>query len=64
MPPLAPTSNPPVAPGRADDGPSLDFVCEDDVRAAIRSGRRIRLSEKAIVTPSARDLAEEHGVFA
>ena len=29
------------------DGPPLDFVCEDDVRAALRSGRRIRLAEKA-----------------
>jgi hypothetical protein len=41
----------------------LDFVCEDDVRAAIRAGRKLVVSERAIVTPSARDLAEEHRVF-
>lgn len=46
-----------------DDGPAMDFVCEDDVRAALRSGRRIRLAERAIVTPAARDLGDEHGIF-
>src|SRR5262249_44740640 len=29
----------------------LDFVCEDDVRAAIRAGRQLVVSERAIVTP-------------
>jgi acetaldehyde dehydrogenase (acetylating) len=42
----------------------LDFVCEEDVRAALRAGRRIRLGPKAIVTPAARELAETHGIFA
>ncbi len=40
-----------------------DFVCEEDVRQAIRSGRRISLSARSIVTPSARDLGEAHQVF-
>jgi acetaldehyde dehydrogenase (acetylating) len=46
-------------------GPSapLDFVCEDDVRAAIRSGRTLVLSERAIVTPAARELGDAHRVF-
>ncbi|MBZ5579261.1 MAG: hypothetical protein LAP40_22085 [Acidobacteriia bacterium] len=35
----------------------MDFVCEDDVRAAIRDNRRIYISPKTIVTPSARELA-------
>jgi acetaldehyde dehydrogenase (acetylating) len=39
------------------------FVCEDDVRQAIRAGRRIRLAPRAIVTPSARDLGEAHRLF-
>jgi len=34
-----------------------DFVCEADVREAIRAGRKIYISAKAIVTPSARELA-------
>jgi hypothetical protein len=40
-----------------------DFVCEDDVRQAIRQGRKIVIGERSIVTPAARDLAEEHRVF-
>jgi acetaldehyde dehydrogenase (acetylating) len=41
----------------------LDFVCEDDVRAAIRAGRQLVISERAIVTPAARELAEAHRVL-
>jgi len=40
-----------------------DFVCEDDVRQAIRQGRKIVIGERTIVTPAARDLAEEHRLF-
>ena len=35
----------------------VDFVCEDDVRLAIREKRKIQIGAKTIVTPSARDLA-------
>jgi len=41
----------------------LDFVCEDDVRSAIQAGRKLIVSERAIVTPAARDLAEAHRVL-
>jgi hypothetical protein len=34
-----------------------DFVCEADVRLAIREKRKIYIGPKTIVTPSARDLA-------
>jgi len=40
------------------------FVCEDDVKEAIKAGRKIVIGERTIVTPSARDLAEAHRVFA
>jgi hypothetical protein len=43
--------------------PPLEFVCEEDVRSAIRAGRKLVISERAIVTPSARDLAEAHRVL-
>jgi acetaldehyde dehydrogenase (acetylating) len=43
--------------------PPLEFVCEDDVRRAIEGGRRLLVSARAIVTPAARDLGEQHGVF-
>ena len=41
----------------------VPFVCEDDVRAAIRESRQIAIGERTIVTPAARDLAATHGVF-
>jgi len=41
----------------------LTFVCEEDVRLAIKDGRQLVVSERAIVTPSARDLAEAHRIF-
>ena len=43
--------------------PPLDFVCEEDVRRAIRAGQMLRVHERAIVTPSARELAEEHRII-
>jgi acetaldehyde dehydrogenase (acetylating) len=40
-----------------------DFVCEDDVRQAIRQGRKIVIGERSIVTPAARDLGDQHRVL-
>jgi acetaldehyde dehydrogenase (acetylating) len=40
-----------------------EFVCEDDVRAAIKAGRKVLIDEKTIVTPSARDLGESQKLF-
>jgi acetaldehyde dehydrogenase (acetylating) len=42
----------------------LDFVCEEDVRNAMRVGRTLVLAERAIVTPAARELGEQHRIFA
>jgi hypothetical protein len=33
------------------------------VRRAIEAGRKLTISERAIVTPAARDLGEQHSVF-
>jgi acetaldehyde dehydrogenase (acetylating) len=56
--PAPPAAPPPAAAVPATSVPSpVDFVSEDDVRRALREGRSIRLSGRAIVTPSARDLA-------
>jgi acetaldehyde dehydrogenase (acetylating) len=52
----------PVLPA-APNQPPLDFVCEEDVRLALRAGRKLVVSERAIVTPAARELGEEHHVF-
>ncbi|HEV8318714.1 MAG TPA: aldehyde dehydrogenase family protein [Vicinamibacterales bacterium] len=45
-----------------DSGP-LEFVCEEDVRSALRSGRKLIIGDKTIVTPAARELGEEKKVF-
>ena len=37
------------------------FVCEDDVRQAIRAGQTLTISDKTIVTPAARDSARRSG---
>ena len=43
--------------------PAVDFVCEDDVRGALSAGRKISVHARSIITPSARELGEERGVF-
>ena len=50
----------PAAPPLA---PPVPFVCEDDVRAAAKAGRRIVIGPKTIVTPSARDAGEALRLF-
>ena len=54
---------PPTARTEAGGSP-LDFVCEDDVRTALKEGRKVVIDDKTIVTPSARDLGEAQRVFA
>ena len=39
------------------------FVCEDDVRAAVKMGRKLLIGERTIVTPAARDAGEAAHVF-
>ena len=42
----------------------VDFVSEDDVKTALSRGEKIYVTKKTIITPSARDLGEQHEVFA
>ena len=49
-------AGPGAAPAAAAET-ALDFVCEDDVRRALREGRKLRVAPRAIVTPAAADLA-------
>jgi len=49
---------------RAPDTAPAAFVCEDDVRAAMKAGRKVLVDEKTIITPSARDLGESYKLFA
>jgi acetaldehyde dehydrogenase (acetylating) len=52
-----------ASPAPSASSSPLDFVCEDDVRAALATGRTLLISERATVTPSARDLGDQHRVF-
>ena len=60
---MKPPSSPEPASPRASSEKAVDFVCEDDVRQAVREGRRIVIGERTIVTPAARDLGEQHRVL-
>ena len=42
---------------------AAEFVCEDDVRQAVRAGQKILVNSRTIVTPAARDLGEEKRIF-
>ncbi|HWI16606.1 MAG TPA: aldehyde dehydrogenase family protein, partial [Vicinamibacterales bacterium] len=39
------------------------FVCEDDVRAAVRAGKKLLIGERTIVTPAARDAGDAAKIF-
>jgi acetaldehyde dehydrogenase (acetylating) len=53
----SPAANPVVAEKAAD------FVCEEDVRQALKQGRKIVIGDRSIVTPAARDLGDQHRLF-
>jgi acetaldehyde dehydrogenase (acetylating) len=40
-----------------------DFICEDDVREALKSGKTLLVGDRTIVTPSARELGDSNKVF-
>jgi ethanolamine utilization cobalamin adenosyltransferase len=41
----------------------VDFVSESDVRAEVSRREKIHVGPRTIVTPSARDLGNEHEIF-
>ena len=62
----APAAAPAATPGQPASAPlskPLDFVCEEDVRQALKQGQKLTIGERTIVTPAARDLAEQHRLF-
>jgi len=59
---LAPASPArPAAP--AESAQPEKFVCEEDVRLAVKDGRKLLIGEKTIVTPAARDAGDAAKVF-
>ena len=61
--PAPPAAEPPATIPAPPPPAIVDFVCEDDVRRALASGRKIFIGPRTIVTPSARDLANQHDVL-
>ncbi len=66
--PIAPEHHTaPVAPGapapRVAPALPAPFVCEEDVRNAVKAGLKILVGEKSIITPAARDAGEAARVF-
>ncbi len=43
--------------------PIVDFVCESDVRDAMRAQRKIYVGPKTIITPSAREFGDQFGIL-
>jgi acetaldehyde dehydrogenase (acetylating) len=59
------TRNPDPNPSSIPAPPTaaLEFVSEEDVRQALGDGRKLPIGPDTIVTPSARELGNENGVF-
>ena len=58
--PTTPTVPSPVFPVPLDIAP---FVCEDDVRQAMRREQKIHIGPRTILTPSARDLGAQYDIL-
>jgi acetaldehyde dehydrogenase (acetylating) len=56
-------STPRDGPGAKAASAIADFVCEEDVRVALREHRTILVGERTIITPAARDLAANSRVL-
>ena len=42
---------------------ALEFVSEDDVRGAVRDGRKLPVGPATVITPSARELGNDNNIF-
>jgi acetaldehyde dehydrogenase (acetylating) len=62
--PSPPPPPPPAQKAPESNGHVHDFVCEDDVKRAMAAKEKIYINSRTIVTPAARDLGEEHEIFA
>ncbi len=51
------------APPKVPEAVVVDFVCENDVRDAIRASRKIYIGSKTIVTPAARELGDQYDIL-
>jgi acetaldehyde dehydrogenase (acetylating) len=58
-----PSPSPPADAGKVTTPNPVPFVCEDDVRQAVKSGKKIPVGDRTIITPAARDAGEAANVF-
>lgn len=42
---------------------AMEFVSEEDVRTALSEGRKLPVASATVITPSARDMGNEHNIF-
>ncbi len=62
-PPADPMGGTPAKPGSCRCEDVAEFVCEDDVRRASTAKKTIRIDDKTIITPAARDLGNTKSIF-
>ena len=64
-PPSVPPSTAPQTnqPSSSSKPVAVSFVCEDDIRQALRKGDKIYVTPKSIITPAARDLGTDKDVL-
>ena len=55
--------DPPAPQQQPPPPPIVDFVCESDVRDAMRAQRKIYVGPKTIITPSAREFGDQFGIL-
>lgn len=68
-PPSPATASPPPEPEKSLESENsrpraVDFICEEDVKKALAQGKKIYIHSRTIITPAARDLGQEHDIFA
>ena len=61
--PAAPPAQPAPPESTPDPPEPASFVCEDDIRQAVKEDRKIHVNGKSIITPAARDLGNEKAVL-
>ncbi len=61
--PAVPPPGPAPAPAPPVVETPVEFVCEADVRQAVKTAQRIIVNDRTIITPAARDLGEQHRIF-
>ena len=63
VPPVGPALQPSTGAITATSPATVSFVCEDDIRTALKRNEKIYVNSKTIITPAARDLGTQKDVL-